>query len=420
MIIISLGSNLGNRFDNLRQAVNLIDQRCLRNIQYSIILETTAILPNYARTDWNKPFLNMIVGGETHLSPKELLNELKNIEREMGRPVEYEKWSPRIIDLDIVLYNDLVVDTIDLTIPHSEIKNRSFLKHLLSLMQPKSWISEHLENSFIKSYLLQPELVGVINITKDSFSDGGEFYDPIKAVEQILRLDEEGVSFIEIGAQSTRPGALIQSIEDEYIKIEEVLSRISHYNRKLKISVDTFHPSIALKLIRKFNVSMINDVKCDFDEDSLRVIANSGCKFCLMHSITIPPNKSNVIPQSIDTLEYLITWGENSLKRLKNLGFSKENIILDPGIGFGKTTYQNIEILRNIDKFKDLGCKIMVGHSRKSYIQAFSKELNAYNLDIETIIISLAIADKVDFLRIHNVRDHRKALVAHYLFQRGA
>jgi 2-amino-4-hydroxy-6-hydroxymethyldihydropteridine diphosphokinase/dihydropteroate synthase len=163
---------------------------------------------------------------------------------------------------------------------------------------------------------------------------------------------------------------------------------------------------------------MINDVKGDFDDDSLRAIANSGCKLCLMHSINIPPDKYNVIPQSIDTLDYLIKWGKHSLKRLQNLGFSKEDIILDPGIGFGKTPYQNIEILRNIEKLKDLGCQIMVGHSRKSYIQAFSAESNAHDRDIETIAISLAIAGKVDFLRVHNVRDHMKALVAHSVLRR--
>lgn len=389
-------------------------------MQHSIILETEAILPEHAKADWNKPFLNMIIGGETHLSPKELLNELKNIEREMGRPEAYARWSPRIIDLDILLYNDLIVDTAELTIPHKEIKNRLFLKHLLSLMKQKPWASEHLESSFIKSYVLQPELVGIVNTTKDSFSDGGKFYDSNKAVEQILRLDEDGASLIEIGAQSTRPGALIQSIEDEYTKVNDVLSILTDSidTKRIKISIDTFHPSIALRLIKKYKISMINDVKGDFDDESLRAIANSGCKFCLMHSLTLPPHENHVIPQSVDPVDYLLKWGEISLKRLRKLGFSNETIILDPGIGFGKTPCQNIEILRNIEKLRDLGCKIMVGHSRKSYIQAFSEEFHAHHRDLETIAISLALADKVDFLRVHTVRDHMKALVAHSLFHR--
>jgi 2-amino-4-hydroxy-6-hydroxymethyldihydropteridine diphosphokinase/dihydropteroate synthase len=227
MIVISLGSNLGNRFDNLREAVKLIEQLCLQNVRRSIVIETEAILPEYAKNDWNRPFLNMIICGETALSPKELLNELKNIERKIGRLDEYERWSPRIIDLDILLYNDLIVDTTDLKIPHPEIKNRSFIKHLLSLMNFKTWASEYIERSFIRSYLLQPELVGVVNITKDSFSDGGKFYDPGKAAQQILYLDDQGASFIEVGAQSTRPGALIQSAEEEYTQFDRYISPLN-------------------------------------------------------------------------------------------------------------------------------------------------------------------------------------------------
>lgn len=200
MIVISLGSNLGNRFDNLREAVKLIEQRCLQNMRQSIVIETEAILPEYAKNDWNRPFLNMIICGETALSPKELLNELKNIERKIGRQDEYERWSPRIIDLDILLYHDLILDATDLKIPHPEIKHRPFLKQLLSLMNFKTGASEYIERSFIRNYLLQPELVGIVNITKDSFSDGGKFYNSGKAAQQIVHLDDQGASFIEVGA----------------------------------------------------------------------------------------------------------------------------------------------------------------------------------------------------------------------------
>lgn len=417
MIVISLGSNLGNRLDHLWRAVQLIHERCLKNAKSSIILETAAIVPEDAPADWDKPFLNMIIVGETHLCPESLLRELKNIESEMGRPEAYAKWAPRIIDLDILFYKNLTIHTAELRIPHPEIHNRPFIQHLLALMHIKPWgIDHNLQSSFTKSYCLEPRLVGVINITQDSFSDGGNFYNTPNAIDQILKLEEDGASIIELGAQSTRPGASIQSVDEEYRKLDEVLSAavpIIH-EKKIKLSIDTFHPSIALQLIKKYPIEWINDVKGDFDDESLRAIADHGCQFCLMHSLSIPPNK-NHIPSSIDPLDYLLEWGERSLAKLSKLGFARENIILDPGIGFGKNPYQSISILKNIHRFKNLECKMMIGHSRKSYIQAFSKEANPCNRDIETIAISLAIAHKADFLRVHNVRDHVKAMVAHHL-----
>ena len=139
MLYISLGSNLGNRINNLRTAANLITTRCLRNSSVSIVLETEAILPENAPTSWNKPFLNMIIAGETDLSPDALLTVLKSIESEMGRSTPYERWSPRIIDLDILLWDKLEINSSTLKIPHPELINRPFLVHLLALMGVEPW-----------------------------------------------------------------------------------------------------------------------------------------------------------------------------------------------------------------------------------------------------------------------------------------
>jgi 2-amino-4-hydroxy-6-hydroxymethyldihydropteridine diphosphokinase/dihydropteroate synthase len=371
--------------------------------------------------NWDKPFLNMIIGGQTSLSPIDLLHSLKRIEKEMGRPKEYKAWAPRIIDLDILLYNDLSIETEHLTIPHPEIENRSFIQHLLALMQVEPWAyKQDIAYPFPKSFTLKPKLVGVINITMDSFSDGGKFYNTNNAADQVIKLAEEGASIIEIGAQSTKPGAIIQSAESEYAKLEDALNKIMPIvvDKKLQISIDTFHPSIAVKLVKKYDISIVNDVKGNFDNDYLKVIANNDCKFCLVHSITIPPNKKNVIPTCIvQPTDYLVEWMKSSVKKLTNLGFPLRNIILDPGIGFGKTPYQNINILKNVEQFSDLGCQIMIGHSRKSYIQTFSEETQAEYRDMETIGVSLAICHKIDFLRVHNVKSHMKAMVAYYLFQ---
>ncbi len=415
MVVISLGTNLGNRLDNLNKAVSLMKHRCLSNLEESIILETEAIVPDNAPSDWNKPYLNMIIKGETTLSPRELLSQLKSIEREIGRPEFYDRWSPRIIDLDILFYNNITIKEPDLIIPHLEIKNRPFFIHLLKLMGINlNYSIQDAENSFIKSYILHPQLVGIINITEDSFSDGGKYYNTDEILSQINHLNEAGASIIELGAQSTKNGAIIQSLDVELSKLEEVLNQalpIINKN-KIKISIDTFRPEIALKLIQKYPIYLINDVKGSFDDNSLKEILKSQCHFCCTHSLSAPVDKNQVIPIDADPILYVKKWGEKFINRIESLGFSSEQLILDPGIGFGKNSYQSIYIMRNIDKLKQLNCKIMVGHSRKSYIRSFVVKNNAADRDIETVAISQVLANNIDFLRVHNIEAHMRALVA--------
>ncbi len=417
MLYISLGSNLGNRINNLRTAANLITTRCLRNSSVSIVLETEAILPENAPTSWNKPFLNMIIAGETDLSPDALLTVLKSIESEMGRSTPYERWSPRIIDLDILLWDKLEINSSTLKIPHPELINRPFLVHLLALMGVEPWQKIQITDPFKKSFVLLPQFVGVVNVTNDSFSDGGLFDQADKAISQVLKLASDGASVIEIGAQSTRPGAILNNSDNEYAKLKPVLDGIMEFMQDgtLIISIDTFWPSVIRKLLENYPISLINDVKGKLDDDTLKFLAKKNCKLCLMHSLSVPPLEEMIIPLEKRPMDVIKEWGKFSIDRLLGLGFSLDQIILDPGIGFGKSIHQNIEILRNVQELKELGAKVMIGHSRKSYINAFS-QVDAANRDIETIAISSVIKGKVDFLRVHNVEDHMRFLVAHENF----
>ncbi|XVN42210.1 MAG: 2-amino-4-hydroxy-6-hydroxymethyldihydropteridine diphosphokinase [Candidatus Rickettsia vulgarisii] len=165
---------------------------------------------------WDKPFLNMIIGGDTDLSPNELLASIKSIELEMGRSVIYQRWEPRIIDLDILLWEGYKINTSDLTISHPELNNRPFFEHLLALMGVQPWNKTPVIKSFSKALTLYPAFVGVVNITSDSFSDGGLFDKSDKAIEQIHKLASDGASIIELGAQSTKPQAVIHTAEEEY------------------------------------------------------------------------------------------------------------------------------------------------------------------------------------------------------------
>jgi 2-amino-4-hydroxy-6-hydroxymethyldihydropteridine diphosphokinase/dihydropteroate synthase len=420
MIYLSLGSNLGHRLYHLQCAVELLKKRCLKNFHYSIILETAAILNKNAPSDWNKPFLNMIVSGETDLSPLALLEVLKNIETELGRPAAHEKWAPRIIDIDILLWDGIKMDAPGLVIPHPELKSRDFLHHLLYLMDADTGIKQDKPAAFIRSYVLHPLFVGVVNVTSDSFSDGGRFDAPDKAIAQIYTLASEGASVIEIGAQSTRPGAYIQTPEKEYQQLKPVLEGITSDMTKenIHISIDSFWPEVVRKILEEYKIGWINDVKGDFDDQTLQLIARHGSKFCAMHSLSIPPRRDKVLPSDQNPIDIIKTWGEQSIEKLMKLGFTADNIILDPGIGFGKSYAQNRKILQSVREFKKLGVQIMIGHSRKSFMQFFSSE-KAAERDIETIAISFALKENIDFLRVHNIKDHIRFFAAHACFNPG-
>ncbi|QOD38240.1 dihydropteroate synthase [Candidatus Wolbachia massiliensis] len=422
MIYISVGSNIGNRLFHLQKAVQLLKERYFEGLKSSIILETKAILPNGAPTEWDKPFLNMIVYGNCLASSEELLKGLKQIECDIGRAQVCEKWAPRVIDLDILLWDDLTVDTPYLKIPHPELMNRPFLLHLMAMLDPMAIVNKTLapntKDCFLKSFVLLPKLVGIVNVTSDSFSDGGLYYDADQATKQALQLVSDGASIVEFGAQSTRPGSSIQTPKAEYARLKPILDNLSHYMKvgDIRVSIDSFWPDVILNVLEHYSVAWINDVKGDLDDDTLKAIASSGCSIVIMHSLSIPPHKDVIVPSDTDPVDTINHWAEKSVNRLLALGFDENSIIIDPGIGFGKSLYQNIWLLRNIEALQSFGCKVLVGHSRKSFISSFSTEL-VFNRDLETIAASSVLHNKVDFLRVHNVHDHMRFLAAQAVLQ---
>ncbi|WP_250295001.1 dihydropteroate synthase [Wolbachia endosymbiont of Oedothorax gibbosus] len=425
MIYISIGSNIGNRLSHLQKAAQLLKERYFKDLKSSIILETKAILPNGAPPEWDRPFFNMIVYGSCSSSPEELLKGLKQIECDIGRLQVYEKWAPRVIDLDILLWDDLTLDTPYLRIPHPELINRPFLLHLMAMLSPMAVVNKtfgtinpNIKDCFLRSFTLSPELVGIVNITPDSFSDGGLYYDADQATKQALRLLSDGASIVELGAQSTRPGSSIQTPKAEYARLKPVLDDLNQYMKvgDIKVSIDSFWPDVILNVLEHYNIAWVNDQKGDLDDNTLKAIASSGCSIVIMHSLSIPPHSDNIIPSDIDPIDTINNWAERNINRLLALGFDQSSIIIDPGICFGKSLYQNIWLLRNIEALQSFGCKVLVGHSRKSFISSFSTEL-AFNRDLETIALSSALHNKVDFLRVHNVRDHMRFFVAQAALQ---
>ena len=355
------------------------------------------------------PFLNMIVWGECDLSPEELLVKLKQIEHEIGRPLVYERWAPRVIDLDILFIDGVNLNNSKLQIPHPEIGNRPFLQHLLALTNPLKFNYNQSNDCFLKSFTLFPKLVGIVNVTPDSFSDGGVNFKPDKAVRKALELSHDGAAIVELGSQSTRPGADIISTDEEYNRLKPVLDGLREHMLRgdICISIDSFNKDVVNKILNNYPISWINDVSGNLDDDTLKNINSHNCGIILMHSLTMPSDKNIII--KANPIETVKNWILQSIDKLKNLGFTDDKIIIDPGIGFGKSAYQDILLMRNVDEFKN--CKLMVGHSRKSFMTTFTKE-TANNRDIETLAVSALLHDKVDYLRVHNVSSHMRFLVA--------
>ena len=268
---------------------------------------------------------------------------------------------------------------------------------------------------YLRNLVAHPQLVGIVNITPDSFSDGTQYFDPEKAVAKVLQLHEEGASVIDLGAQATSAGAKIISTEEEYKRLKPVLDAliIPMREKQLHISIDSFSAETISAILKNYPIRWVNDVKGTLDNTCLANIAAQGCKFVATHSVSIPAtNRDQVIPFEPSPIEIILAWAEKKIAQLKQCGFSEENIILDPGIGYGKTLYQNIALLQDIAQLKKFGCAIFIGHSRKLLISLFTQK-PAAERDLETIAISNYLTNlNIDYLRVHNVADHQRFLVA--------
>lgn len=258
----------------------------------------------------------------------------------------------------------------------------------------------------------QVGLVGIVNLTPDSFSDGGKLPGPEIAVEYIGKMIAEGASVIDIGAESTRPGAVLISPSEEWRRLGPVLEQLPKVKSKnVAISVDTRHAETARKAL-DLGVDWINDVTGFVSSAMVEVVKPSKCKLVVMHSLGVPANKAITIPPAADVVETLTAWGKDRVAKLEEKGIDKSRIIFDPGVGFGKSEPQSFTVLRNIAAFKSLGVPVFVGHSRKSFLARFTSSQPALR-DDATLAASLFLAQQgVDYLRVHEIARHVQMLNA--------
>lgn len=249
----------------------------------------------------------------------------------------------------------------------------------------------------------ETKLVGILNLTTNSFSDGGMYNDFEKAKEHLLELISDGADIIDIGAESTKPYSSPVSPKEQ---LEKLLPIIDFAKNKTTISIDTRSAIVAEECINA-GANIINDVSgFDYDEKMVDVIAKHNIPIIIQHSQGTPETMQNS-PHYNNLIEDIFL----NLKKKIDFAHSKniKNIIIDPGIGFGKTKEDNFEIIKRIEEFQSLNCPIMLGISRKSLLDM----PNADNLakDIYTTAINaLAIERNVDYIRVHNIKMHRKLI----------
>lgn len=244
-------------------------------------------------------------------------------------------------------------------------------------------------------------IVGILNITPDSFSDGGKFYKPDSALVRAKWMDDEGAAIIDIGGESTRPGYKQISVQEEIERVVPIIEKIKA-NLDIPISIDTYKSQVAKAAIEA-GADMVNDIwGLKYDENMAKVIASAGVPCILSH------NRENA--EYEDCLKEIFQDLDETVDIAREAGIDEEKIILDPGIGFAKSYDVNLQVLRYMEDFHRFGYPMMLGCSRKSVIG------NALNLPVTdrvegTLVTTvMAVMKHYAFVRVHDIRENKRAI----------
>ena len=258
--------------------------------------------------------------------------------------------------------------------------------------------------------LESPKVMGILNLTPDSFYDGGKFSSEKKILTHVVSMLENGMDILDVGGYSSRPGAKIISVKEEEKRVIPILKYLRKEFKDLIISVDTFRSEIARKSIQN-GADIINDISAgEIDEKIMNVVAEYNIPYIIMHMKGDPqtmqknPKYKNVL---LDIFDYF----EKKIRFFRKVGINHNNIILDPGIGFGKNLKHNLSILRNISIFHSLGFPVLLGISRKRFIKDVSENNDSKQRIGGTISSSLfAIMKGVQVLRVHDVNEVKQSI----------
>ena len=260
----------------------------------------------------------------------------------------------------------------------------------------------------IEERLPRPSVVGIVNVTPDSFSDGGRHLDPAAAVAAARRMVEEGAALVDVGGESTRPGAAPVGLDEELRRVVPVLERLEG----LPLSVDTAKAEVARRAIA-LGAELVNDVTAlRGDEELAGVVADGGVGLCLMH-MQGEPRTMQLAPTYADVAGEVAAFLEERLAVAVAAGVREEHVCLDPGFGFGKTSQQNFELLRRLDVLLALGRPVLVGLSRKSSLgRLFDPAARTGSLAASLGAAVAAYDRGASVFRVHDVREHVEALTA--------
>jgi len=420
-VILALGSNLGNRVGNLRRAI----QRLAPQVE---VLSASAI---YETDPWgyvDQPaFLNQCLLAETDLPPLALLDHLKGIEAALGRTPGF-RFGPRLIDLDILFYDHLVLDDPALQIPHPQLHQRAFVLVPLCDLTPDyvhpvlgrsvAQLASAAGESGVRPYRrlnfgAQTLIMGILNLTPDSFSGDGllQAEDPLEAALQQARVFvEAGAHILDLGGESTRPGSQPVSAEEELARVLPVVSALAGETSAV-ISVDTYKARVAEEALLA-GADWINDVWGLRADPALgKVAARYGVPIVLMHNRSQPAHAElqERLGGRYVGMHYEDLLGEvkaelmESVALAREAGVRDEQIILDPGIGFGKTVEQNLELINRLDEIRALGFPLLLGVSRKSFIGYTLNLPPAERLPGTAAACVVGILRGADILRVHDV-----------------
>lgn len=249
--------------------------------------------------------------------------------------------------------------------------------------------------------LSRPHVMGIVNVTPDSFSDGGKYVSVERAVEHAMQLVDEGADILDIGGESTRPGALPVAMEEELRRVIPVIEKLSGM-AGVPLSIDTYKPEV-MRAALVAGADIINDIRALQEDGALEIVSNSSAGICLMHMLG-KPLTMQIDPQYDDVVAEVKVFLKQRLTAVSAVGISLERIVLDPGFGFGKQSVHNIALLQNLQTLSDLGRPLLVGLSRKSVLgQLAGGDPNVrLHASIAASVISAMKGAKI--LRVHDVK----------------
>jgi dihydropteroate synthase len=251
-------------------------------------------------------------------------------------------------------------------------------------------------------YFPRPTLVmGIVNVTPDSFSDGGKFLNERAAVKRALELVDEGAEILDIGGESTRPGAKPVGAEEELRRVIPVIEKLARKVR-IPLSIDTMKPAVARAALAA-GASIVNDVAANRQDPAMwQVVSGFGAGYICMHAQGLPATmQKNPLYQNV--VREVGAFFVERLKKLKTFGIAPEQVVFDPGIGFGKTVEHNLQLLANLESFVRLKRPLLLGVSRKSFIEKISGSGLNERLPASLACATLAIESGAQIIRAHDV-----------------